>query len=67
MVNLGKGAFGTPRNHRTFPLLLDDTEYWLIPKTAKANFGNRREKTILGFAWISEFIGARDVFIFLVN
>lgn len=43
------------------------TKYWLIPKTAKATFGNGREMTTLGFAWIQEFIGAGDIFVFLVN
>lgn len=37
---------------------------WVILKRAKATFGNRREITTLEFAWIPEFIGARDVFIF---
>lgn len=67
MVNLGKGVFGIFRNYRIFFLLLDDIEYWFIFKIVKVNFGNRREKIILGFVWILEFIGVRDVFIFLVN
>lgn len=47
-----------------FPSIWDDTEYWLIPKIARATLYNRRDMSTLGFAWIPEFTGARDVLYF---
>ena len=43
-----------------FPLVLDDIEYWLTPKIAKATLGNRRMMTALEFARVPEVTGARS-------